>query len=358
MDEDIQYGERYPADDKHFELYQKGVELGTWDVEKLIDQAPVEKDRETWEEMNEDEQDQWARLITSFMDGEQEVAQDASRLIQMVDSPYLDANANKEAFYAGLALEEAKHTQFTSWYTESVVPDDVVSRTGKGVRHGVVRNPHTAGSKGFQNLFDRQGLLLEKAANGGDPIDIARATANYNLHVEGIIARGGYFIKNRMSANASLPTWNQGFQFVSTDEGRHITAGMEIIRELLEKEQAGEPEYQGVADAVWDQIKTDLPDIYDLTIHIVEDPGAPENPDPLDADLDKVINRFANIYGGMYQDSIGLPTFDPAEFARLAGDQVDRCKQKIENDDYRQDRERAEERFETAQNRVETASDD
>lgn len=355
---EIEYGDRYQAEDKFFQLYQKGVELGTWDVEKLIKQAPVEKDKETWEQMDEDEQEQWARLVCAFMDGENEVAQDASRLIQMVGADCLDNNANKEAFYAGLAFEEAKHTQFTSWYAEEVIPDDVVSRTGKGDRHGVARNPHTAGSEGFEKLFNRQALLMEKAANSNDPIDIARATVNYNCHVEGIIARGGYFIKNRINRNAPLPAWNQGFQFVSTDEGRHITAGMEILKELLEKERAGKPEFQGVADAIWDQIKTDLPNIYELTIYIVESPGAPDNPDPLDADLNAVINRFADLFGGMYADAIGLETFDHAAFARLAGDQVDRCNTKIENGEYKANKEHAMELFEQAENRVQASGDD
>lgn len=337
MSSNVDFGERIDTDNKHYQLYQKGVELGTWDAEKLIEKVPAEKDKEMWESMSEEQQNQWARLVTAFMDGEHEVAQDGSRLIQMVESPYLDNTAEKAMFYADLSLEEAKHTQFCTWYAEEVVPDHIIPSTGNGDRYGDGRNPHFVGSEGFENLFDRQAELLEKASrDDAGPIDIARATANYNCHVEGVIARGGYFIKNRWNKTTPMPAWNQGFQFISTDEGRHITAGTEILKELVGKEKEGKEAYQGVQEAVWDQLLTDQRDIYDATIYFVDDPGAPENPDPLNADLDKVLSRFTNIYHDMYVESIGLETFDSAEFARNAGEAVEECQQKIKDGVYKE----------------------
>ncbi|WP_246986938.1 ribonucleotide-diphosphate reductase subunit beta [Halorientalis marina] len=354
----VNYGNRIDSDDKIYELFQKGVELGGWNAEKLIEQVPVEKDRETWANMDDDESEQFARLICVFMDGEQEVAQDASRLIQMAGSPYLDNNSVKEMFYANLAFEEAKHTQFFTWYVENVIPDDVVSSTGEGRQNGVERVPLTAGSGGYKRLFDRQRQLLSAATEmGADPVDIARATTNYNLGVEGIIARGGYFIRNRMMQNAELPSLSKGFQLISTDEGRHITAGIEIVKELLEKERAGKPEYQGVDAAVWDQVKTDLPDIYDLAVYICTDPGHPDNTDPLDANIDEVLSRFSNLYHDVFVESLGLESFDPGEFARFAGEQAELCKSKVDEGVFDRNIEQARELHERRAERLQGSTD-
>lgn len=351
----IQYGQRLNADSKFYELYQKGVELGTWDVEKLIsqltEQGLVEADKETWESMDETERNQWARLVSMFLDGETEVAQDASRLIQMCGSPHLEDSTTKEAYYATLALEEAKHTQLFAWYANEIIPDGTLSVDTAGIRRGSGRVPLSAGSPGFESLFAKQDESL-KAASQPDatPEDIAVATTTYNLHVEGIIARGGYFIRNRFMEQAPLPALSKGFQLVSTDEGRHITAGMEIIKEMLAKEAAGEPEFEGISEAIWDRVLDDLADIYDVAIYITEDPGTEDNRDPLDADIDAVLNRFRTLYHDQYVETLDLPTWDAAEFAQHAGNQVDKCMNRVETGAYR-------DRIEEAAASIESGSD-
>ena len=56
--------------DKWYQLFQKGVELGTWNVEKLFDEIGFEQDRETWESLEADERNQIRYLLSGFLDGE------------------------------------------------------------------------------------------------------------------------------------------------------------------------------------------------------------------------------------------------------------------------------------------------
>src|SRR6056297_98058 len=114
---------RIDRESTYYELYQKSVELGTWDAEKLVQKVGFEEDREVWESLEDDEKEQWARIISYFIDGEHAVAQDARRIMATVSSPWFDRSIEKEMFASALALEEAKHTQFFDLYLSNVMVD-------------------------------------------------------------------------------------------------------------------------------------------------------------------------------------------------------------------------------------------
>ncbi|MDY7081953.1 MAG: ribonucleotide-diphosphate reductase subunit beta, partial [Halobacteria archaeon] len=157
--------------------------------------------------------------------------------------------------------------------------------------------------------------------DGGDPTDLARATTTYHLNVEGTLARGGYFAKNQMMQEAPLRLLNKGFQFISTDEGRHITFGLELLKELLEKERAGEPEYQGVSEVIWDQMNTDLDDIVNTAYFITDDVG-----DPLEVGLDDIILRGANLLYTMYVEELGIEDKELTDISNAAFESLEKAK--------------------------------
>jgi ribonucleoside-diphosphate reductase beta chain len=339
MSGQISYGGRYNPDNKHFQLYKKGIELGTWDPAELAKKLPIEKDKETWRNLNENEKEQWARTVAFFLDGEQSVAQDAQGLLEIVASPYLDHTNEKEAFMTTLALEEAKHAEFFAWYMNEVM-DDIFYGLGKGPRRENFELPRLSAC-GASDLFERQGQLIARAkSNSADPVDIARAMAIYHVNAEGILARAGYTTKNLIMAEAPLPALEQGFQLISTDEGRHITNGVEILKELLEKERAGEPAYQGVDAAIWDQALLDLPDILDTGFFIFEGTG-----DPLHGGWDTAVDRVAEIATSLLHEQLDLDSFDGEVLEQEVGNILRNCNQKLENNVYEDELKKYVERY-------------
>lgn len=311
---------RIDPENTYYELYQKSVELGTWDANKLAEKVGFEADREAWDSLNDTEKEQWARLIAYFIDGEHAVAQDARRIMSTVSSPWFDRSIEKEMFASALALEEAKHTQFFDIYIANVMTDKF-PQYELDTRRGGIQIPRTEAC-GAGKMFERQGTLQAQAADGGDPVDIARAATNYHIGVEGILARGGYFAKNRMMQEAPLPLLNKGFQFISTDEGRHITFGLEVLQELIEKEREGIPEYQGVQNAIWEQAVEDIGYISDTAFFITADVG-----DPLGVNFDDLVNRGARLAGDMLFDTLDLEDATPSDYMMAAADAMEEARE-------------------------------
>jgi ribonucleotide reductase beta subunit family protein with ferritin-like domain len=312
---------RIDTDDRWYELYQKGIELGTWDVEKLVEKVGFEDDIEQWESMEDEEKEQWARLIAAFADLEQAVAEDGRRIIQQMSSPYLDGNIEKEMYATVFTMTEAKHVQFFDTYINTVMAD-FFPQSSLDIRRGGHPLPRTAAC-GMSELGERQGAFMAAAADGGDPKDIARAATIYHLGVEGIAARGGYYLKNQMMSEKPLPLLNKGFQFISTDEGRHVTHGLELLNELLEKERAGEPDYQGVAEVIWEEALETLPCVIDTAYFVSE-----AMDDPLGADFNGLIQRGAELWNAQYVETLELETFDSTAFASVVTDARDDCESK------------------------------
>lgn len=291
-------GQRVDTDDKWYQLFQKGVELGTWNVEKLFDEIGFEQDKETWESLEDDERAQIRYLLSGFLDGETEVAGDAAtNLSRAMGADCLEGNRQKEMFMTMLTLTEHKHTQFLDIYMNEVMDDQdnyAELDPRKGTRVPIVQ------ATGLGEVFEHQGLLTAKAAQTDDPVDIARAATNYHLNVEGILARVGSTAISRLPERANLPLLNYAFKFISTDEGRHITHGVELLKELLEKEQAGKPAYQGVEESIVDTLYEDVPYMADFAYMYTDAVG-----DPLDFDIDSTLMRGGNLIDGMYNETLG-----------------------------------------------------
>ncbi|WP_330630618.1 ferritin family protein [Halocatena halophila] len=292
-------GQRVNTQSRWYTLFQKGVELGTWNVEKLFDEIGFEQDRASWAALEPAERDQIRYLLSGFLDGEREVAGDAATNLQRImQSPCLESNTEKEMYMTMLTLTEHKHTQFLDVYMEEVM-DDADNYTDldprRGTRIPIVR------ATGLGEVFEHQGLLTAKAASTRDPIDIAKAATNYHLNVEGILARVGSSAISRFPPRADFPLLNYAFKFISTDEGRHITHGIELLKELLEHERAGEPQYQGVERAIVNTLYQDVPYMADFGYMFTD-----ALDDPLELDFNEVLMRGGNLIDGMYNETLGL----------------------------------------------------
>lgn len=310
--------ERINTDSKWYDLFQKGVELGTWNVEKLIDQIGFEEDREIWRSLDDDERRQIRYLLSGFLDGEHEVGQDASHhLHRMMAAPCLADNETKEMYVTMLTLTEHKHTQFLDIYMAEVLSErdnyaDLDPRR-RGARVPVVQ------ATGLGEVFEHQGLVTAKAAHTLDPVDIAKATTVYHMNVEGLLARGGFYAINKLSRHAPLPLLNRAFKFVSTDEGRHLTHGVELLRELIEHEEEGIPEYQGVKQGIVDMLYEDAPAIADFGYMFTDGVD-----DPLEIEFDDLLLHVGRLIDGQYNEALGLDVDYHQVVARVS-DRYEEC---------------------------------
>jgi len=345
----VNTGERLDSQSKWMEQYQKGIDLGTWNANKLMQKVGFEDDIETWESLEEDERAEVARLVAFFMDAEQEVADDARHLLGVVQSPYLDDNLEKEMFYATLAEEEAKHTQFFSAWITHVAEDAYPGGLGGDVSHTRQSGGHRLANlpQGYHDVLDRQNRQVRTAADTGEPNDVARAITTYNGDVEGVTARASYFARNKMMKEAPLPLLSKAFQFISTDEGRHITTGLTLLKELVEKEKAGEdPAYDGVQRTILQTARENLYGAGEVLFNSIEATG-----DPLGVEMETICARAKELHEQQYRDYLDLDCWDDEEWEDHWEDVLEHAG----NKDYEADLRQKEQSFMKRQGK--TASD-
>jgi len=329
-------GVRLDTDSLWYGLYNKGIELGTWDVQSLIDEVGFEEDREVWESLDEDEREQVRRILAAFLDGEHEVGEDAANHLQrMMLADCLEDNEMKQMYMTVFTLTEHKHTQFIDLYMRNVVHADDEDSYAELHPREHSRVP-VIEATGLGEVFEHQGELVERAADTGDPVDIAKAATNYHLNVEGTLARSGFYAINKMSDKAPLPLLNRGFKFVSTDEGRHITHGVRLLNELLEKERAGEPEYQGVEEGMLEVLHKDAPRMGEFGYMITDSVG-----DPLEIGYNNLIKRGGQLIEGTYSEALGVD-IDYTEFVMTVRDRF----KELEDEDIQAKIEGGRERYE------------
>ncbi len=326
-------GNRLNTESLWYGLYNKSIELGMWNPEALMDEIGFEEDKEIWQNLDDKEKEQVRRILVAFLDGEFEVGDDAVHHLQTImDAPCLEDNEMKQMYMTSFALTEHKHTQFLDIYIENVMDgfDDYTDLNPRGeARVPIVE------ATGVGEVYEHQGRLTAKASETHDPVDIARAAACYHLDVEGILARTGFFAINKMSANAPLPLLNRGFKFISTDEGRHLTHGVRLLQELLEKERNGEPEYQGVGDAIVEVLNEDTPPMAEFAYMITDSVD-----DPLDVGFSNLLMRGGEFVDGMYNESLDLD-YDSMEYVERIRDRY----QSIDDGEIQSDLEKLREEY-------------
>lgn len=321
--------ERIDTSSKWYDLFQKGVELGTWNVEDLFDEVGFEEDREIWESLGPIERKQIRYLLSGFLDGEFAVGEDANHHLQrIVGAPCFDDNEEMEMYMSIFTLTEHKHTQFLDVYMHEVMGEQDVF-ADLNPKRGGARIPIVQAT-GLGEIFDRQGQLTARAAHSQDPVDIAEALTVYHMIVEGLLARGGFYSINKLSRNAPLPLLNHGFKFVSTDEGRHMTHGVEALSELIEKERAGEPEFQGVSHAIVDTLYENVGSVADFGYMFTDAVG-----DPLEIDFDDLLLRVGNLIDGQFNEALDLDV-DYRNIVGIVADRHQECLEKDIDEEVRQ----------------------
>src|SRR5205823_5468343 len=84
------------------------------------------------------------------------------------------------------------------------------------------------------------GRAVTGSQNGNLGLQLALFAAHYFGIIEGTMATTGYeFFEDLLATTGMFPRLLEGIRLVRADEGRHITHGMDYLREMLEQH----PEY-------------------------------------------------------------------------------------------------------------------
>lgn len=197
-------------------LYHQAKRAGVWNPQD-IDFAI---DREHWSKLNERERDVILRLTALFQGGEESVAHDILPLMLAVAR---EGRLEEEMFLSTFLFEEAKHLEFFRRFVDEVI--------GAGEAGDLAR---------FQTDPYRQIFLEELPTAMGalltdhSPAAQLRASATYNMVVEGTLAETGYHGYYAMLGQQNLlPGLRHGIGLLKRDESRHIAYGVHLLTRLV-----------------------------------------------------------------------------------------------------------------------------
>jgi ribonucleoside-diphosphate reductase beta chain len=205
------------------ELYSIAKRLGSWDPESI----PVAEDRPHWDSLSPDQREQLTKVCAPFYEGEVSVSDTLAWFLLSVP------DAGRRMFLASQVYEEVKHAEFFERYFQETCGQVDTASYLNPLYRGVLLDDLKERGKGL-------GRALCNGENG--ELSLARvlfATQYFGV-IEGMMALTGYdFFEDLLAKTNMFPRLLEGIRLIRADEGRHITHGMDYIREMISEH----PEY-------------------------------------------------------------------------------------------------------------------
>lgn len=196
------------------QLYHKAKKLGIWDPMDL----DLRGDRADWLRLDAEERDVLMRLLAMFQAGEEAVTLDLLPLMRVVAQ---EGRLEEEMYLTTFLFEEAKHTEFFRR-----VFDEVVMRTGD------LSDYHTPSYRAL--FYEALPTALSRLEQDASPAAQVRASATYNMVVEGTLAETGYHaFYTVLESRGIMPGVTEGIRLLQRDESRHIAYGIHLITRLI-----------------------------------------------------------------------------------------------------------------------------
>jgi ribonucleoside-diphosphate reductase beta chain len=194
-----------------------------WERQQWQSQAiDLERDKEEWASMPEDQKDEHLWGLSSFFVGEERVTTQFSGLVMAYE------DEQEEAFLTTQQVDEARHMQFFDRYYREVL----------GVDHERIQERLAAVrvhlTDSFIELFDER---LVKAGERliADPSDIEAKVdfiTAYHMVIEGTLAlTGQHFMLDWYEKADLLPGFQEGFSNIARDEHRHVAYGTWFLQQ-------------------------------------------------------------------------------------------------------------------------------
>lgn len=222
-------------------LYEKAKKYGVWNPSDI----DFSQDIKDWKQLSVDEKDLILRLTALFQGGEEAVTLDLLPLIHVVAS---EGRLEEELYLTTFLFEEAKHTDFFSRFLSEVAGHD------GSLDHYLSAN--------YQQIFyTALPEALQALGEDRSPSAQARASATYNMIVEGMLAETGYHAYfTALERNNLMPGTRKGIAYLKQDESRHLAYGVFLLSRLL----AEHPE-------VWDVIENTMNTLMMFALGVVSD---------------------------------------------------------------------------------------
>ncbi|GAB4460480.1 MAG: R2-like ligand-binding oxidase [Anaerolineales bacterium] len=234
-------------------LYEKAKRLGVWNPSDI----DLAKDKSDWAALQPDEKDLILRLLAMFAAGEEAVTLDLLPLIRVVAR---EGRIEEEMFLTTFLFEEAKHTDFFRRFLDEVaVPSPVGRGMSEGQGEGDLSRYHT---DNYRHIFyDALPAALSTLEADPSPSAQIRASATYNMIVEGVLAETGYHAFFTMLERQDLmPGLRKGISLLKQDESRHIAYGVYLLSRLL----ARHPEE-------WDTLEAQMNNLLPFAVGVIGD---------------------------------------------------------------------------------------
>jgi ribonucleoside-diphosphate reductase beta chain len=200
-----------------------------WERQQWQSQAiDLERDREQWAELSQQEKEEHLWGLSSFFIGEERVTTQFSGLVMAYE------DEQEEAFLTTQQVDEARHMQFFDRYYREVlgVDHDLIQERLAAVRVHV--------TDAFVELFDER---LVKAgerliANPRDMDAKVDFVTTYHMVIEGTLAlTGQHFMLDFYEKNGLMPGFAEGFGNIARDEHRHVAYGTWFLQQKCADER-------------------------------------------------------------------------------------------------------------------------
>ena len=207
------------------ELYSIAKHRGMWDPEQI----PVAEDRAHWELLNPEQREQLTKVCSLFYEGEVSVSDTLAWFMLAVP------DADRRMFLSSQIFEEVKHAEFFELYFQKVCGKVDTSAYVSPLYRGVLLDE-------LKQRGEDMGRALTSGKNEDLGLALALFAAHYMGIIEGVMAITGYeFFDDLLTKTGMFPRLLEGIRLIRADEGRHITHGMDYLREMI----TAHPEYAG-----------------------------------------------------------------------------------------------------------------
>lgn len=220
-------------------LYHKAKKLGVWDP-RTID---FSQDIIDWQNCTEVEKLSLLALTALFQAGEESVTLDLLPLMMVIAQ---EGRLEEEMFLTTFLWEEAKHTEFFRRFLDEVVqtPGDL----------------HQYHSPSYRKLFyEELPQTMNTLLSDRSPTALIRASATYNMIVEGVLAESGYHgYYNMLDYKNIMPGLKEGIGYLKRDESRHIAYGVFLISRLVAQDPS-----------LWDIVEERMNELLPIALGVV-----------------------------------------------------------------------------------------
>ncbi len=208
-------------------LWDKAKRLGIWNPADI----DFSQDQRDWARLADGERDLLLRLAALFQAGEEAVTIDILPLLDVVAQ---EGRLEEQLYLTSFVFEEAKHVEAIRRFL------DAVGASGQDLTR--------FHSPAYRTVFiEALPAAMQRLRTDRSPVAQARASATYNLIVEGVLAETGYHVFHRiLHERGILPGMQQVATYLKADESRHLAYGIFLLSRLVVEH--GDPVWEAIVE--------------------------------------------------------------------------------------------------------------